>query len=177
MTVNGYRCSTFQEATLKLRLLEEDDAVEMCLKEASEVQMPFAVRRLFATLLVFCQPSNPLNLWTDYYDVLSEDFTKKNTNNPEKARYLTVRSVEQYLEAMGKTLKCFGLDHLAGTVDDELRRTKDITDALDAPIPQECVLCRGLLNPAQQEAFDKIIQHVRGKIPGAFFCGWAWGNR
>ncbi|KAK9733325.1 hypothetical protein RND81_04G060000 [Saponaria officinalis] len=50
------------EAALKLRLLEEDDAVEMCLKEASEVQMPFAVRRLFATVLVFFQPSNPLNL-------------------------------------------------------------------------------------------------------------------
>ncbi|KAK9668308.1 hypothetical protein RND81_13G050100 [Saponaria officinalis] len=124
MTVDGYRCTTFQEAALKHRLLEEDDAVEMCLKEASEVQMPFAVRRLFATLLVFCQPSNPLQLWTDYYNHLSEDFTKKNPNNPMKARSLTVRSVEQYLEAMGKTLKCFGLDHIAGTVDDAFRRTK-----------------------------------------------------
>ncbi|KAK9723988.1 hypothetical protein RND81_05G039400 [Saponaria officinalis] len=142
MTFDGYRCTTFQEAALKHRLLEEDDVVEMCLKEASEVQMPFAVRRLFATLLVFFQPSNPLYLWTDYYNHLSEDFTKKNPNNPEKARCRTVRSIDQYLEAMGKTLKCFGIDHLAGTVDEAFRRTKDITDALDAPIPQECVLCR-----------------------------------
>ncbi|KAK9740632.1 hypothetical protein RND81_03G049700 [Saponaria officinalis] len=176
MTVDGYRCKTFQEAALKHRLLEEDDAVEMCLKEAFEVQMPFAVRRLFATLLVFFQPSNPLQLWTDYYNHLSEDFTKKNPNNPMKARSLTVKSVEQYLEAMGKTLKCFGLDHLAGTVDDAFRRTKDITDALDAPIPQECVLCRGLLNPAQQEAFDRIIQHVRDKIPGVFFVDGPGGT-
>ncbi|KAK9665852.1 hypothetical protein RND81_14G140800 [Saponaria officinalis] len=147
MMVDGCKCATFQEVVLKLRLLEEVDAVELCLKEASEVQMPFAVRRLFATVLVFCQPSNPLNLWTDYYSHLSEDFARKNPNHPDKTRCLTVRAVEHYLEAMGKTLK----------FDDELQRTRDIADALDAPIPPEC------------EAFDKIIDHVRNKIPGAFF--------
>ncbi|KAK9668428.1 hypothetical protein RND81_13G060000 [Saponaria officinalis] len=130
MTIDGYRCATFQKVALKHRLLEEDDVVEMCLKEASEVQMPFAVRRLFATLLVFCQPSNLLKLWTDYYNHLSEDFTKINPNNPEKARCLTVRSVEQYLEAMDKT----------------------------------------------QKAFDRIILHVRDKIPEVFFVDGPGGT-
>ncbi|KAK9666569.1 hypothetical protein RND81_14G194600 [Saponaria officinalis] len=166
LTVDGYRCCTFQEAALKLRLLEEDDAVDMCLKEACEIQMPFALRRLFSTVLIFCQPSDLTTLWTKYYKHLSEDFSRQNGKCPDKDRHLTVRAVEQYLEAMGITLKCFGLEHLAGKIDDEIQRTKDITDALDAPIPQECIDCQAMLNPAQQGAFNQIIHHVKHKIPG-----------
>ncbi|KAK9689010.1 hypothetical protein RND81_09G027900 [Saponaria officinalis] len=164
LTVDGYRCCTFQEAALKLHLLEEDDAVDMCLKEACEIQMPFALRRLFSTVLIFCQPSDPTTLWIKYYKHLSEDFRRQNGKCPDKVRHLTVRVVEQYLEAMGKTLKCFGLEHL------------DITDALDALIPQECIDCRAMLNPAQQGAFNQIIHHVKHKIPGAFFVDGPGGT-
>ncbi|KAK9733811.1 hypothetical protein RND81_04G093900 [Saponaria officinalis] len=64
LTVEGHRCGTFQEAAIRLRLLEEENAAYLCLNEASEVQMPFALRRLFSTVLVFCQPSNPTELGT-----------------------------------------------------------------------------------------------------------------
>ncbi|XP_057246761.1 uncharacterized protein LOC104899124 [Beta vulgaris subsp. vulgaris] len=157
LTVDGYRCASFQEAAIKLRLLEEDDAIDKCLAEACEVQMPPAVRRLFSTVLIFCQPSDPNALWLKYYAALSEDFSHKFPNFPEKVRHLTARAVEQYLEAMGKSLKAFGLEHLQGQEDDELRRTKDIVDALDPPIPQDCIDCRLKLNLAQQKAFDIVL--------------------
>ncbi|XP_074319211.1 uncharacterized protein LOC141656277 [Silene latifolia] len=48
-TVNGYKYATFQETAVKCRLIEEDDTVNLCLSEACEVQMPSALRRLFAT--------------------------------------------------------------------------------------------------------------------------------
>ncbi|KAK9690194.1 hypothetical protein RND81_09G110600 [Saponaria officinalis] len=121
LTVDGYKCCTFQEVALKLRLLEEDDAVDMCLKEACEIQMPFALRRLFSTVLIFCQPSDPKILWTKYYKHLSEDFRHQNGKCPDKVRHLTVRAVEQYLEAMGKTLKCTGKTFLYNALYVEVR--------------------------------------------------------
>ncbi|XP_074293672.1 uncharacterized protein LOC141620793 [Silene latifolia] len=60
--------------------------------------------------------------------------------------------------------------------DDEIRRTKDIVDALDAPIPQECADCRTMLNFEQKAAFDTIISHVKENKPGAFFIDGPGGT-
>ncbi|XP_056685527.1 uncharacterized protein [Spinacia oleracea] len=176
LTVDGYRCATFQEAALKRRLLEEDEAVDLCLAEACEVQMPSALRRLFATVLIFCQPSDPNALWLKYYAAMSEDFNHQFPDSESKVKQLTARSVEQCLEEMGKSLKTFGLAYLNEAQDAEVARTRDITDALDAPIPDHCVACRDRLNPAQQEAFNCIIDHVKQKRPGAFFIDGPGGT-
>lgn len=148
LAVDGYRCAIFQEAALKLKLLEEDSAVDLCLAEACEVQMPVALRRLFSTVLLFCQPRDPVAMWDKYYTALSEDFRHQFPHLEDKVKHLTVRSVEQSLEAMGQSFAAFGLDHLIDSKDAEFRRTKDIIDALDATIPQERINCRDKLNPA-----------------------------
>ncbi|KAH9624148.1 hypothetical protein KSS87_012813 [Heliosperma pusillum] len=176
LTVNGFRCATFQEAALKLHLLEEDDAVDLCLNEACQVQMPSALRRLFSTVLIFCQPSDPLALWHKFDAQLSEDYSQQYPHEPRKVKLLTVRAVEQFLEAMGRTLKSFGLQQLEELRDEEFRRTKDIIDALDAPIPKECVESRYKLNPGQQEAFDAIINHVHHRTGAAFFIDGPGGT-
>ncbi|XP_021851591.2 uncharacterized protein [Spinacia oleracea] len=176
LTVDGYRCATFQEAALKRGLLEEDDVVDLCLAEACEVKMPAALRRLFTTILIFCQPSDPNAMWLKYYAALSEDYKHQFPDSESKVKQLTARSVEQYLEAMGKSLKAFGLEHLNEAQDAEITRTKDILYALDAPIPDHCITCRGSLNPAQQLAFDCIIDHVKQKKHGAFFIDGPGGT-
>ncbi|XP_074300384.1 uncharacterized protein LOC141631642 [Silene latifolia] len=156
-TVNGHCCSTYPEAALELRLIEEDNMVDLCPTEACNVQMSSALRRLFANVLIFCQPKDPVNLWDKYYTALSEDFRREHPNDAYTVRALTVQKFEQHLEAMGKSLHTFGLAHLSETQDIVLRRTRDITDALNAPIPEECVKCRSSLNPEQQQAFDTIV--------------------
>ncbi|XP_074293518.1 uncharacterized protein LOC141620583 [Silene latifolia] len=168
-TVNGHTYTTFQEAALQRHLIEEDNTVDMCLTEACTVQMPCALRHLFAVLLIFCQPKDPADLWTKYYPHLSQDFQHKFPNEPNKVSHLTASSVENSLEAMGKSLKSFNLEHLVAFEDDEIRRTKDIIDALDSPIPQECIDCCYMLNAKQKEAFDTIVTHVKEGKPGAFF--------
>ncbi|XP_056688081.1 uncharacterized protein [Spinacia oleracea] len=176
LTVDGYKCATFQEASLKRRLLEEDEAVDLCLAEACEVQMSSALRRRFATVLIFCQPSNPNALWLKYYAAMSEDFNNQFPDSESKVKQLTVRLVEQCLEEMGKSLQTFGLGYLNEVQDAEVARTWDITDALDAPIPDHCVACRDRLNPAQQDAFNCIIDHVKHKRHGAFFIDGPGGT-
>ncbi|KAL6901889.1 hypothetical protein ACP4OV_004765 [Aristida adscensionis] len=56
-TVNGVVYSTFREVAEKRGLIEADDYISYCLTEAATFQMPCALRRLFATILAFCEMS------------------------------------------------------------------------------------------------------------------------
>ncbi|XP_021740120.1 ATP-dependent DNA helicase PIF1-like [Chenopodium quinoa] len=77
---------------------------------------------------------------------------------------------------MGKSLSACGLAVLMEDTDNQIDRTKDIQDALDAPIPQNCIESRGLLNTAQKEIFTCIMQHiVEGKL-GEFFVDGPGGT-
>ncbi|XP_010686096.1 uncharacterized protein LOC104900380 [Beta vulgaris subsp. vulgaris] len=175
-TVDGHLCATFQEAALKLGLLEEDDSIIECMEEASGVEMPSALRRLFTTILIFCKPSNPLALWHQFYSSLSEDFARKFSHEKAKIALLTIKAVEQLLEDMGKTLEDFDLHGLKGSESDEIRRTKDIVDALDAPIPEEYKEARVHLNCKQQEAFNSIMEHIRRGEAATFFVDGPGGT-
>ncbi|XP_021744002.1 uncharacterized protein LOC110710049 [Chenopodium quinoa] len=160
-TVDGVLYSTFQEAAIKHGLLQEDSATTSCVKEASEAQMPSAMRQLFATLLIFFQPSNPNVLWLRVYSSLSEDFKHKYPNCPSKVKKLTVKELESSLEAMGMSLEYFELGHLVDEADDGIRATRDIVDALEAPIPLECLDCRDKLNATQEK---KVLPTVTSGI-------------
>ncbi|XP_021771152.1 uncharacterized protein LOC110735283 [Chenopodium quinoa] len=175
-TVNGHINATFQQAALKLGLMEEDDAIELCLTEGCAIQMPHVIRRLFATVLIFCQPSDPLSLWTKYYDSFLEDYRYKYPTNVVRVKHLVVRSIEQLVESMGSSLKAFGLHNLVEDDGDSIHVTKDIEDALNAPIPEECLECKEKLNQAQRVAFDVIMDHVTKGKPGAFFIDGPGGT-
>ncbi|XP_021749404.1 ATP-dependent DNA helicase PIF4-like [Chenopodium quinoa] len=77
---------------------------------------------------------------------------------------------------MGRSLADFGLGHLIEPDDPEIRKTKDIADALEASIPDECIFCRDALNSAQQIVFDSIMEHVNGSIAGCFFVDGPGGT-
>ncbi|XP_021757467.1 uncharacterized protein LOC110722506 [Chenopodium quinoa] len=175
-TVDSCLYSTFQEDALKRGLIEDDDAANSTMAEACETHMPAALRRLFATVLMFCQPRDPAALWNTYYPFLAEDYSHRFPNQLVRIQQLTVRAVEQHLEAMGKSLAFFGLEELVSQVSDEFICTKDIIDALDAPIPQECLSCRSKLNSAQNAAFECIMEHVVQQKAGAFFIDGPGGT-
>ncbi|KAK9668839.1 hypothetical protein RND81_13G090300 [Saponaria officinalis] len=134
------------ESALKRRLLEEDNIYDLCLTEAY-----------------------PRGLWDKYQDSLSADFTHARARVSTTAQQMATQAIEQYLEAMGKSLKYFGLDNLTKCQSDAIRRTKDIVDALDAPVRESCIAARDLLNTGDQEAFDAIMKSIRDGKPGSFF--------
>ncbi|XP_074271508.1 uncharacterized protein LOC141595439 [Silene latifolia] len=138
-----------QEVTLKLRLIEEDNMVDLCLDEARMVQMPAALRCLFATVLIFCQPKDTANLSDKYYTSLSKDYLREYPYDAYTVKVLIVRKLEQHLEAMGKSLKAFGLNHLSE--------------------PQDTVI-------HQQHVFNTIMEHVAENKPGAFFVDGPGGT-
>ncbi|XP_075099108.1 uncharacterized protein LOC107798197 [Nicotiana tabacum] len=71
LTVNGERCSTFRESVG----LQSDNSLLECMSEAASYQMPYSLRRLFATLLIYCNPTNPRQLWEQFEEHMSEDYT------------------------------------------------------------------------------------------------------
>ncbi|XP_010239124.1 ATP-dependent DNA helicase PIF1-like [Brachypodium distachyon] len=73
-TVDVVLCETLREAAEKRGLIEADNALDECLTEAEQFAMPSSLRRLFATILVFCEPGDPRGLWDRHLEGMSEDY-------------------------------------------------------------------------------------------------------
>ncbi|XP_074305504.1 uncharacterized protein LOC141640719 [Silene latifolia] len=175
-TVNGVCCASYQEAALKRGILEQDNAAEKCMDEAVNVEMPNALRRLFATILIFSCPNNPAKFWEQYYSALSEDFAKQYPGNAAKILQLTAGKVEQFLERMGKSLAHFNLDHLHITQEIAIQATRDIIDALNAPVPLLQLAARKQLNVKQRTAYKAIMDCIKTSKLGAFFIDGPGGT-
>ncbi|KAK3222064.1 hypothetical protein Dsin_009089 [Dipteronia sinensis] len=107
-TVNGVKTSSFHESALLYGLLESDNSLEQCLQEASLYQMPYTLRRLFATILVYCKLNNPKMLWNKFEIFLSEDYNKMNTVL-SNLTIKTLQSVNSTLELMGNNINDYHL--------------------------------------------------------------------
>jgi hypothetical protein len=61
-TVSGELQLTFREAVERRGLIKVDNTLHEGVAEATLWMMPYALRRLFATILVFCEPIDVLEL-------------------------------------------------------------------------------------------------------------------
>ncbi|OWY92342.1 Helitron helicase, partial [Phytophthora megakarya] len=124
-TVNGVVHKTFHDA-LAARYLENDREWEECLAEAVSFKMPYALRQLFGTILVYLLPDNASALWDRFKKDFSEDYFKSiaervRQNNIERdeevrlrmAEYKCLKWVAEYLLSNEKTLDMYGLPELS----------------------------------------------------------------
>ena len=58
-TVQGIPYHSFKEACNALGLLQDDEEWNQCLKEAGQIEIGMQLRKLFATLLLFCEVTRP----------------------------------------------------------------------------------------------------------------------
>ena len=103
-TMAGVTYSTFREACEKRGLIETDRSIDDCLTEATTFQMPCALRRLFATILVFGEATNIRGLWDKHKDALGEDFSRDNTNT-SIVEQMVLRDIRDMLHSMGKDIR------------------------------------------------------------------------
>ena len=73
-TVDGDLCSSFREACLKLGLLEDDNQYHLAMEEATVSNSPASLRTLFAVILAWCEPSNPLEIYNNHKEGMAEDY-------------------------------------------------------------------------------------------------------
>jgi hypothetical protein len=65
---------TFREAAIAKGLLDNDEEWTACLTEASSIGSPHNIRAIFVTILIFCDPINPRQLWDKFKKHMVEDY-------------------------------------------------------------------------------------------------------
>ena len=72
--MEGNLCSSFREACFRLGLLEDDNQYHLAMQEASVSNSAASLRSLFAVILTWCEPSNPLDIYEQHKESMAEDF-------------------------------------------------------------------------------------------------------
>ncbi|XP_024980907.1 uncharacterized protein LOC112517764 [Cynara cardunculus var. scolymus] len=174
-TVNGIIHPTFRKAALERGLIEIDDNLSHCLVDASLFQFPNALRRLFATILIYCEPGDVRKLWDEHYDSLSEDY-RRDYENVEGVRNMVLTDIAVFLQSMGKNLDDFDLPSLNAAVNLESRGFREVQEEYSIIVQDEDLNGRNSLNSDQKHAFDEIMMHVDNDCPTVFFVDGPGGT-
>ena len=117
-TVDGVVCATFREACILRHLLADDNEYNQAIAEALNFQMPRQLRSMFATICVYCQPSDPLTLWTNHIEALIEDYTRTHHDH-EDAVNAALHDIDRLLRENGTNCGAIGLPTPHGEASDE----------------------------------------------------------
>lgn len=104
---DGNEYATFAETCVALGLARDDSEWDNCMQDAAVWRMPRQLRRLFAMILALNSPKDPLKLWTNHRDALSEDFVRRHRYPQAQAYTAALFEVAEELRTYGKSLKDF----------------------------------------------------------------------
>nr|GEX03722.1 hypothetical protein [Tanacetum cinerariifolium] len=102
-TVDDMLCTTFYRVALKRGLIKSDNYIHDCLRESSMHELPYALRRLSVTILIFCESGDVRKLWDDHYESLSKDYSL-NCASVERVQNMVQTNISTILQFMGKSL-------------------------------------------------------------------------
>ncbi|XP_051220370.1 uncharacterized protein [Lolium perenne] len=175
-SVNGRPCMTFRESCERRGLIETDKSIDDCLTEAATFQMPYALRRLFATILVFCEVTQIRSLWEKHLESMSEDY-RRNQPNQAALEQMVLRDIRDLVHSMGKDISSYGLLDL-DLVDDECSNgdSREVQEELSVTFDKEDRNMFTSLNKEQRAGFDEILSHVLNKRSQIFFVDGPGGT-
>ncbi|KAI0497090.1 hypothetical protein KFK09_023418 [Dendrobium nobile] len=160
---------------------DRPDLTTHCLNDASNYQMPNALRQLFAILLIYCEPTNVLQLWNEYYTDLSHDYQAIKDISYDDCVSKTLLDINLFLERMGRSIDDFDLPELPHVqeifhdLNDELNN-REISEERNVITPAEDLNIIHTLNSNQKNAFVEIINRVNQKRHGIFFIDGPGGT-
>ncbi|KAI3496583.1 hypothetical protein L1887_38948 [Cichorium endivia] len=173
--VNNILHPTFRKAAVERGLIETDDNLSECLMEASLFQFPGALRRLFATILIYCDPGDVPKLWDAHYNSLSEDYSQQ-CESVERVQTMVLVDIAIFLQSMGKDLGDFDLPMVNSTINLESGGCREVQEEYSIVIEDEHLRSKDSLNPDQKIAYDEIMRHVDHNLPGVFFIDGPGGT-
>ncbi|XP_073152577.1 uncharacterized protein [Henckelia pumila] len=177
LTVGTTLCSTFKESSQVRGLLECDESNFQCLNEAVDFHMPYALRRLFATILVHCQPSDVRRLWDAFCHHLFEDFGRSGLVDELEIMSQTLQSISDFLESMGKNASMYDLPKLTMfSKHRDLLKSREVIEEQSVPIPATDLDAHHHLNHAQTLAYDMIMDCIDRNSGGLFFVNGPGGT-
>ncbi|GJW26396.1 ATP-dependent DNA helicase PIF1-like protein [Tanacetum coccineum] len=167
-TVNDVLYTTFHRAALERGLIKSDNYIHECLRESSTHELPYALRRLFATLLIFCEPGDVRKLWDDQYKSLSKDYIL-NCASVERVQNMVLTDISTILQSMGRSLSDFDLPNITADVHPYEFGCLEVHDECSIVVQEEDILARHSLNTDQKNAYDTIMRHVDADSPSMLF--------
>uniref|UniRef100_A0A803PDK8 ATP-dependent DNA helicase n=1 Tax=Cannabis sativa TaxID=3483 RepID=A0A803PDK8_CANSA len=174
-TINSIIVKTFREAAYLHGLLTSDATFHSCLEEASIYQLPYTLRRLFSTILVYCKPGNPRVLFESFYRAMSEDYVHQNITL-EAVRRAVLEQIRLALLSMDNDINDFQLVDYHVLENDELNTVKDIDEELNYVVTEKDLSLVSLLNVEQKNAYDIIVERVMTMKGGIFFVDGPGGT-
>uniref|UniRef100_A0A453JVC8 ATP-dependent DNA helicase n=1 Tax=Aegilops tauschii subsp. strangulata TaxID=200361 RepID=A0A453JVC8_AEGTS len=174
-TVNGEILPTFREAAERRGLIEGDNTLDESLTESTLYEMPSSLRWLFATILVFCEPSDVRGLWEKHLDAMSEDYRR---SNPSKvaAEQLVLIDIRNMLQSMGKEIESFPLPDIQEEYDTSIGVTREIFEESTIELNVEDTYLSDSLNSDQRAAYDEIMSAIDRDEGGVFFVDGPGGT-
>ena len=167
---DGTVCETFREAAAARGLLYDDREHFLAFEEAASHATPRALSRLFATILAYCAPGSPRNMWDVFCQHLAD-------GSSDDAIERATLQLNEDLRALGSSLAAFpSLPQLS----DEQLKPKNTAHALEfATGPQKAYADTHipLLNAEQKMAFRSIMSDVDSGDQGTHFIegpGGVW---
>ncbi|XP_073144594.1 uncharacterized protein [Henckelia pumila] len=177
LMVNGNRYLSFKESAQKRGLLESDQSNFECMNKAVTFQMPHALRRLFATILVYCEPADVRSLWDTYFEAMSDDLQRQFHQNREFLVSKTLESINLILESMEKQIGGFDLPRISLDIPQSNEKfCREIEEEKSIQISDDDYCAQFKLNVAQQEAFEQIMESVNMGNGGLFFVNGPRGT-
>ena len=169
-------CESFKEVCRDIGLLKDDMEWRQVLEESSVTRMCPEIRELF------CQPSNPRELFEDFWDTWIDDFEqqgkrKKIDLDRNQLMTMLLLDLEMCLQAFEKEFRDFGLpkpteddlcrvQFIANTEPVLIREEKDYSVEELSSTVQEKVQ---MFTPEQLKIFEDILEAVKGNKP---LCGF-----
>ena len=169
-TVDGNECDTYKEACVRRNLLADDSEWERCMTDADILEFPDKLRRLFATILLFCEPSEPSVLFEAHKDDMAADYIRRakdtNTNHVEDIALNSVLiDIERILHGHNKKLSDFGIQepdlNLGHVVTGTVGNRNIYQEMVDAAVSS--------LTPDQRIVFEAIKLKIDSGEGGLLF--------
>eukprot|EP00267_Zea_mays_P043218 XP_020395285.1 uncharacterized protein LOC109940250 [Zea mays] len=138
-------------------------------------KMPSSLRRLFATILVYCEHSDVAVLWQKQKDSMSEDYEHKSQNKTHVEQMVLI-DIRNMLQSMGKDINTFPLPPIIDAYDDAIGTARGVyEEETIEPIAGDVAL-KDSLNKEQRAAYDKIMSVVDTDQGGLFFVDGPGGT-
>jgi ATP-dependent DNA helicase PIF1 len=136
--------------------------------------MPPSIRRLFATILVFGEPSNVRGLWDKHLEAMGEDYRHKNPCK-KAVEQLVLIDVCDMLQSMGKDIRAFPLP-LIDSNDAAAGVAREIYKERIIEVNEEDKNLHRSLNNEPMAAYKTIISTVESPNGGVFFIDGPGGT-
>ncbi|WVZ95295.1 hypothetical protein U9M48_041079 [Paspalum notatum var. saurae] len=181
-TIEGHTYPTFQAACQALGLLGDDREWSYAISDAAHWALPYQLRELFVTLLLFCHVTDPLDLFEEHVNVMGQDaiyrlnqmttgVSSSTTSSMEHIRSYALAEIDKLLRNSGHSLDDFHLPQpntsIASMLENRLLMDEHAYD-LDI-LSSEALDQLSKLNLNQKHIYDAIVHSVNNDIGGTFF--------